>query len=83
MKFEELNTVISRVGNNTRVMFCGDFYQTDLTKKGDASGYHKFKGICEMIPDFAFIEMGVEDIVRSLLVKQYIMARIKWEAKNE
>jgi len=82
MKFEELNTVISRIGQYTKVMFCGDFYQTDLTKRGDASGYHKFKGICEMIPAFSFIEMGVEDIVRSALVKAYIMARIEWEAKH-
>jgi phosphate starvation-inducible protein PhoH len=83
LNFQELNTVISRVGVNTKTLFCGDFYQTDLNKKGDASGFHKFKAILQMIPDFAFLEMGVDDIVRSLLVKKYIMARIEWEAKNE
>jgi phosphate starvation-inducible protein PhoH len=83
MKFEELNTVITRAGSNSKLMFCGDFYQTDLNKRNDPSGFHKFKSIIEMIPDFGFIEMGVEDIVRSLLVKRYIMARIEWEKKNE
>lgn len=79
MSFQELNTVISRVGRRCRIIFSGDFWQTDLTKKGDASGFLKFMNILKLIPDFAFVEMGIEDIVRSELVKKYIIARIAYE----
>ena len=84
MSFEELNTVISRVGDNSKVLFLGDYYQTDLNKKrNDTSGYIKFKSILETIPQFGFIHMDIEDIVRSELVKRYIIARIYWEEKHE
>jgi len=82
--FEELNTVISRVGENTRILFSGDFYQNDLNKKfNDKSGFSKFMHILECIDEFTFIQMQVEDIVRSALAKKYIMARIKYESIYE
>ncbi len=84
MSFEELNTVISRVGDNSKVLFLGDYYQTDLNKKrNDKSGYIKFKSILETIDSFGFVQMGIEDIVRSALVKKYIIARINWEERHE
>jgi len=84
MQFEELNTVISRVGDGSKVLFLGDYYQTDLNKKrNDTSGYIKFKRILEMIDLFGFVEMDITDIVRSLLVKKYIIARIKYEESHE
>lgn len=84
MAFEELNTVISRVGDNSKVIFLGDYYQTDLNKKkNDTSGYIKFKSILEQIDVFAFVQMDIEDIVRSELVKKYIIARINWEDRHE
>lgn len=79
MKFEELNTIITRAGDNCKMVFCGDFYQTDLTKKDDQSGFIKFKDILSQLQEFAFVTMGVEDIVRSLLVKKYIVARMAYE----
>jgi phosphate starvation-inducible protein PhoH and related proteins len=84
LTFEELNTVISRVGDNSKVMFLGDYYQTDLNKKrNDVSGYVKFKSILETIDEFSFVQMDIEDIVRSLIVKKYIIARIKYEEVHE
>jgi phosphate starvation-inducible PhoH-like protein len=84
MKFEELNTIITRIGNNCRVVFCGDFYQNDLTvKKNDTTGFVKFKAILEQVPQFDFIQMGVDDIVRGPLVKAYIIARIRYEELHE
>lgn len=84
MSFEELNTVISRVGDNSKILFLGDYYQTDLNKKkNDKSGYIKFKSILETIDSFGFVQMDIEDIVRSMLVKKYIIARIKWEERHE
>lgn len=84
MDFSELNTIMTRIGDNTRVMFCGDFLQTDLNKtRRDLSGYHKFKAILQNVPQFQFITMTQDDIVRSPLVKQYIISRMAYETEHE
>lgn len=78
----ELNTIMTRVGNNSKIIFCGDFRQTDLCKKNDMSGLKKFISIAKMMPSFKLIEFLPADIVRSDLVKQYILARLKYEDTN-
>jgi len=81
--FEELNTVISRIGENSKIVFMGDFFQNDLTKKKtDKSGYYKFRHILETLAEFSFIDMNVDDIVRSKLAKNYIIARIEYEKNH-
>lgn len=75
----ELNSIITRVGNNSKIVFCGDFRQTDLNKKHDMSGLKKFIAITNHMPSFRQVEFGVEDIVRSNLVKEYIIARMQLE----
>ena len=75
----ELNSIITRVGNNSKIVFCGDFRQTDLNKKHDMSGLKKFIAITNHMPSFRQVEFGVEDIVRSNLVKEYIIARMQYE----
>lgn len=78
----EINTIMTRVGNNSKIIFCGDFRQTDLNKKNDMSGLKKFIDIAKMMPSFKLIEFSPYDIVRSELVKQYILARLKYEDTN-
>jgi len=78
----EINTIMTRVGNNSKIIFCGDFRQTDLNKKNDMSGLKKFINIAKMMPTFKLIEFSPQDIVRSELVKQYILARLKYEDSN-
>jgi len=75
----ELNSIITRVGDRSKIIFCGDFRQTDLYKKTDISGLKKFMIIADMMPSFKIIEYDVEDIVRSKLVKEYIIARLNYE----
>lgn len=77
----ELNSIITRVGNRSKIIFCGDFRQTDLYKKTDMSGLKKFMVIADMMPSFKAIEFEVDDIVRSDLVKEYILARMQYEEK--
>lgn len=79
----ELNSIITRVGERSKIIFCGDFRQTDLYKKTDMSGLKKFMVIADMMPSFKTFEFGVDDIVRSELVKEYIMARLKYETQYE
>lgn len=75
----ELNSIMTRVGQNTKIVFCGDFRQTDLSKKHDCSGLNKFIGTISHMPSFRTVEFEVEDIVRSKLVKEYIIARMQYE----
>lgn len=75
MNFHELDSIITRVGDNCRVIFCGDFRQSDLTRKTERDGLHSFMKILPHINNFSHIEFGVEDIVRSGLVKEYIIAK--------
>lgn len=79
----ELNSIITRMGENSKIIFCGDFRQTDLYKKHDMSGLKKFMQIADMMPSFKIFEFGVEDIVRSSLVKEYILARMQYEENYE
>ena len=79
----ELNSIITRVGERSKIIFCGDFRQTDLYKKFDQSGLKKFMLIAEMMPSAKTIEFDNNDIVRSKLVKEYIVARNCFEDMYE
>ena len=72
----ELDTIMTRVGKNSRMIFCGDLEQTDLLKsKFDVTGLPKFVSIIEQMKSFTIEEFGVEDIVRSGIVREYILAK--------
>ena len=76
LNFHELDSIITRVGENSRIVFCGDAMQTDLTKTNEKNGIHDFMRILEMMPDdFELIEMGLDDICRSGLVRNYLLAK--------
>lgn len=72
----ELHTILTRVGNNTRFIMCGDYRQDDLQdKRTEQSGLRQILNVLKMIPSVSIVEFGVKDIVRSGFVKQYIIAR--------
>ncbi len=76
LNFHELDSIITRVGENTRIIFCGDAMQSDLTRDKEKNGIHNFMRILELMPDdFAMIEMGVDDICRSGIVRNYLIAK--------
>ena len=75
MNAHELDSLITRVGENCKIMFAGDAEQTDLIRKNERTGIHDFMRILQLIDCFEIIEFGVEDIVRSGLVRQYILAK--------
>lgn len=83
MTGRELNSLITRIGNNCRVVFCGDIRQTDLDNRKDASGLADFQKIIRQMSSFVSVEFDVEDVVRSSLVKEYILTRIKLEDEGE
>ncbi len=79
MNFEEIDTVMTRVGYRSKIIWCGDYRQTDLRKSNDKSGILKFFDIAHHMGSFTRIEFTVDDIVRSSLVKDYILAKLKYE----
>jgi phosphate starvation-inducible PhoH-like protein len=76
LNFHELDSIITRVGDNSRIMFCGDATQSDLTKTNERNGIMDFMKIINRMPEFETIEFGIEDIVRSGLVKSYIVNKL-------
>ena len=76
LNFHELDSIITRIGENSRIIFCGDASQTDLVKTNDRNGIHDFLNILRKMPSFDIIEFGIDDIVRSGLVKEYIVAKL-------
>lgn len=80
LTFEEIDTVMTRVGYRSKIIWCGDYRQTDLNKrKNDVSGILKFLDIAMHMKAFSKIEFTIDDIVRSSLVKDYILAKTKFE----
>ncbi len=77
LNFHELDSIITRVGENTKIMFCGDATQTDLIKTNERNGIVDFMRILRAMPSFDVIEFGIEDIVRSGLVREYIVAKLE------
>jgi predicted ribonuclease YlaK len=80
LTYEEIDTVMTRVGYRSKIIWCGDYRQTDLNKrKNDMSGILKFFDIASHMSAFTRIEFTPDDIVRSSLVKEYILAKLKYE----
>jgi predicted ribonuclease YlaK len=71
----ELDSIITRVGENSRICFCGDATQSDLIKTSERNGIVDFMNIIRKMPSFDIIEFEVNDIVRSSLVKEYLLAK--------
>ena len=71
----ELDSIITRVGENSRICFCGDATQSDLVKTSERNGIIDFMNIIRKMPSFDIIEFEIDDIVRSSLVKEYLLAK--------
>ena len=82
--FQELDTIMPRVGQNSKIMFAGDMAQSDLRKNnGDRDGYHNFQAILEDMDEFDVVEFGIGDIIRSGLVRSYLIAKTNMGIKSD
>ena len=77
LNYHELDSIMTRVGQDSKIMFCGDATQSDLTKTNERNGIMDFMRVIRLMPSLDIIEFGVEDIVRSGLVKEYILAKME------
>ena len=77
LNFHEVDSIMTRIGEDSKIMFCGDATQTDLIKQNERNGIHDFMRILRLMPSVDVIEFGIEDIVRSGLCKEYILAKME------
>ena len=77
LNFHELDSIVTRVGQDCRIIFSGDYSQSDLLKNGERQGVLDFMKILQTMPSFDIIEFGIEDIVRSGLVREYLVSKIQ------
>lgn len=76
MTYQELDSIVTRIGNNCRIFFCGDYYQKDLKD----TGIREFYNILKHMNEFDFVNLTIDDVVRSKLVKNYL--KVKYEKGN-
>ena len=77
LNFHELDTIITRVGQDSRIVFCGDFNQSDLQKTNEKNGLYNFLNILQEMEEFNCMEFDIGDIVRSGFIRSYIINKIK------
>ena len=77
LNFHELDSIMTRVGNDSKIIFAGDVAQTDLVKTNEKNGILDFMKILEIMDEFANIEFDVNDIVRSGLIRNYIVTKLQ------
>lgn len=75
MTYQEIDTVMTRLGNNSRIIFCGDYRQTDLNKPHEKTGIISFMNVTKRINSFRHVEFQKEDIVRSGVVRDYLIQK--------
>jgi phosphate starvation-inducible protein PhoH len=83
LNFHELDTIITRIGQDSKIIFCGDFSQTDLVKQNERNGLHDFLRILEEMEEFHCLEFNLGDIVRSGFVRAYLINKIKMGLGSE
>ena len=77
MNFHELDTITTRIGQDSKIVFCGDFDQTDLQKQNEKNGLHDFFRILDEMEEFNCVEFTIGDIVRSGFVRNYLINKIR------
>jgi len=76
LNFHELDSIITRIGQDSKIVFCGDQAQTDLIRTNERTGILDFQRIIQNMEEFSLIEFGIDDIVRSGIVKSYLISKI-------
>ena len=76
LNFHELDSIITRVGQNSKIIFSGDYTQSDLVKSNERNGVLDFMKSLQTMPSFDTVEFGIDDIVRSGLVREYLISKV-------
>ena len=77
LNFHELDSIVTRVGQDCKIIFSGDYSKSNLIKSGERQGVLDFMKVLQTMPSFETVEFGIEDIVRSGLVREYLVSKIQ------
>ena len=77
LNFHELDTIVTRIGQDSKIFFCGDFGQSDLTRMNERNGLMDFLQILQEMDEFNCMEFNIGDIVRSGFVRNYLIQKTK------
>mgnify|MGYP003321055505 FL=1 len=77
LNFHELDSIVTRVGQDSRIIFSGDYAQSDLTKVNERTGVLDFMKIVQAMPSFECVEFDINDIVRSGFIREYLITKIE------
>lgn len=75
LSYGELATVVTRIGKNCRMIFCGDTNQSDLWRPEEKNGIHHFLNILQRMESVTTVQFTVDDVVRSGFVKEFLFAQ--------
>ena len=73
--YHELCSIITRLGDSCKFIVCGDYLQSDFTRQNEKDGIKLFTTILEHMRHFDVIEFEWKDIVRSNLVRDFLMTK--------
>ncbi len=75
LNFHELDSITTRVGQDSRIIFSGDYTQSDLVKANERTGVLDFMKITQAMTSFSCVEFGINDIVRSGFIRDYLICK--------
>lgn len=82
LSYGELATVTTRIGQNCRLIFCGDTKQTDLWRPEERNGVHHFLSILQRIDSVTKVDFDINDVVRSGFVKEFLFAQDEYRKEH-
>jgi predicted ribonuclease YlaK len=82
LNYHHLSTVITRVGQDSKIFFAGDSKQSDLTKMSERKGFLDFAEVLKRMECFDLVQFGIEDVIRSGLVRQFLIAEHEYEQET-
>lgn len=83
LNYHEIKSIFTRLGKNTKIIFCGDVAQTDLTKSSrDNTGLVRFSKVANLMASMRTVNFTTDDIVRDEIVREFILADEEVDKKN-
>ena len=75
--FHEIDSVLTRVGENCRFILCGDHAQNDLSIKREKTGFMEIMSILNNMDNVSHIKFTTSDVFLSGFVKEYLIEKEK------
>ena len=82
LNYHHLSTIITRVGQDSKIFFAGDSKQSDLVKQSERKGFLDFAEVLKRMEEFDLVQFGIEDVIRSGIVRSFLIAEHEYEQET-